>query len=42
MAEKDYYTTIATKISHSDKAKLVSIAKGFGMMYTLIEKCTTF
>lgn len=28
-----YYTTIATKISYSDKAKLVSIANGFGMTF---------
>lgn len=30
---KGYYTTIATKISHADKAKLVSIADGFGMTF---------
>lgn len=28
-----YYTTIATKISKADKAKLVSIADGFGMTF---------
>ena len=28
-----YYTTIATKVSKADKAKLVSIADGFGMSF---------
>ena len=28
-----YYTTIATKVSKADKAKLVSIADGFGMTF---------
>lgn len=28
-----YYTTIATKLSRADKAKLVSIADGFGMTF---------
>lgn len=28
-----YYTTIATKVSRADKAKLVSIADGFGMTF---------
>ena len=32
-AQKGYYTTIATKISHSDKAKLVGIAGRFGMSF---------
>lgn len=32
-AQKGYYTTIATKISHADKAKLVSIAEGFKMSF---------
>lgn len=31
--QSGYYTTIATKISHADKAKLVSIANGFGMTF---------
>lgn len=31
--QKGYYTTIATKISHADKEKLVSIADGFGMTF---------
>ena len=29
----NYYTTIATKVSRADKAKLVSIADGFGMTF---------
>lgn len=32
-AQRGYYTTIATKISHADKAKLVSIAEGFKMSF---------
>ena len=32
-AQKGYYTTIATKISHSDKAKLVAVADRFGMTF---------
>ena len=33
-----YYTTIATKISHADKAKLANIAEGFDMtIYELLQ-----
>lgn len=31
--KNEYYTTIATKVSKADKAKLVSIADGFGMTF---------
>lgn len=32
-AQNGYYTTIATKISHADKAKLMNIANGFNMTF---------